>query len=497
MNNQLLNNQPEFTKEIIETLLVDENVRRAVTRESHYMFFHLYFSNYVKYPTALFQKEMFAITENDADKMAIIVAFRGSAKSTIMTMSYPLWAILGRMQKKCVMILSQTQQQAKLHLTNVKRELEGNELLRNDLGPFQEESDEWGAYSLVIPRYDAKIIAASSEQSIRGIRHGAHRPDLIICDDVEDLQSVKTRESRAKTYAWFKGEIVPCGDLDTKIVLVGNLLHRDSLLMRLKSEIEDKKIRAIFKEYPMVDENDVILWPGKYKNLEDVTNEKKIIGDEVSWQREYMLKIISTVDQVFKPEWIQYYDELPPERVYRYDVNDDYRYTAVGIDLAISEKETADYTAVVMAKIHGGWENLRIYILPNILNKRLDFPDAIREVGTMITLTEKRAFQVKVYVEDVGYQRAFTQSLKIPNLHVEGVSPKGLDKRERLSMVSNLVRNGNVRFPRHGSEELIQQLLYFGVEKHDDLADAFSIMLLQIIETDHGPVVISDIRGIL
>jgi len=158
MNNQLLNNQPEFTKEIIETLLVDENVRRAVTRESHYMFFHLYFSNYVKYPTALFQKEMFAITENDADKMAIIVAFRGSAKSTIMTMSYPLWAILGRMQKKCVMILSQTQQQAKLHLTNVKRELEGNELLRNDLGPFQEESDEWGAYSLVIPRYMPKLL---------------------------------------------------------------------------------------------------------------------------------------------------------------------------------------------------------------------------------------------------------------------------------------------------------------------------------------------------
>jgi phage terminase large subunit-like protein len=140
MNNQISN--IKLTDEIIEGLVKDQQVRRNVVKESHMTFFHLYFNEYVQYETAEFQREMFKITENDDLKLAIIVAFRGSGKSTIMTMSYPIWSILGKQQKKCVVILSQTQQQAKIHLTNIKRELESNELLRRDLGPFEEQSDE-------------------------------------------------------------------------------------------------------------------------------------------------------------------------------------------------------------------------------------------------------------------------------------------------------------------------------------------------------------------
>lgn len=227
--------------EIIETLVKDQQVRKNVVKESHMTFFHLYFNEYVKYETADFQKEMFEITENEDLKLAIIVAFRGSGKSTIMTMSYPIWSILGTQQKKCVVILSQTQQQAKTHLTNIKRELESNDLLRSDLGPFKEQSDEWGSTGLFFPKFGAKISTASSEQSIRGIRNGAYRPDLIICDDVEDLTSTKTKEGRDRTYDWFTGEIAPLGDRNTKIIMVGNLLHEDSLLMRLKENIEKQK----------------------------------------------------------------------------------------------------------------------------------------------------------------------------------------------------------------------------------------------------------------
>ena len=72
-------------------------------------------------------------------------------------------------------------------MVNLKRELEDNDLLKNDLGPFQEESDEWGSISLVFSNMNARITVASSEQSIRGMRHGQHRPDLIIGDDVEDM----------------------------------------------------------------------------------------------------------------------------------------------------------------------------------------------------------------------------------------------------------------------------------------------------------------------
>ena len=181
-------------------MIKDRKFRIALTKKSHYWFFHFYFRHYVIFRTADFHREMFRITENENVATAVIVAFRGSAKSTIFTLSYSLWSILGSQNKKLVVILSQTQRQARQHLINLKRELEKNIRLSRDLGPFREESDEWGGFSLVISNYGARISAASVEQSIRGIRHLQTRPDLIIADDVEDLQSVRTQEGRDKTY---------------------------------------------------------------------------------------------------------------------------------------------------------------------------------------------------------------------------------------------------------------------------------------------------------
>ena len=81
------------------------------------------------------------------------------------------------------------------------------------------------------------------DQSTRGIRHKNHRPDLIIADDIENIQSMKTREGRDNLQEWFTKELIPIGDpRKTKIVLLGNMLHRDSLLMRIKEGI-DKKTR--------------------------------------------------------------------------------------------------------------------------------------------------------------------------------------------------------------------------------------------------------------
>ena len=67
-------------------------------------------------------------------KNLVIVAFRGSGKSTIMNMSLPLWAIMGKLQCKYVLIVGLTQEQAKQHLKNIKHELETNERLKKDLG---------------------------------------------------------------------------------------------------------------------------------------------------------------------------------------------------------------------------------------------------------------------------------------------------------------------------------------------------------------------------
>ncbi len=252
---------------LVKTICAERNVRIAVTRESHEWFFTTYLGHYVQKPSAPFHEELFNLTNDERWKLLCVVAFRGSGKSTLFTMSYALWSILGKQQKKFVLIFCQTRGQAKQHMMNLRRELESNALLKSDLGPFREEEEgdkEWSSSSLVFSRTGVRVTVASTEQAIRGLRNQEYRPDLVICDDVEDIASTKTQEGRDKTYQWFTGEVLPIGDTSTRIVVVGNLLHEDSLLMRLENGIARKEREGIFREYPLIDANGNVLWPGKY-----------------------------------------------------------------------------------------------------------------------------------------------------------------------------------------------------------------------------------------
>lgn len=93
-----------------------------------------------------------------------------------------------------------------------------------------------------------------------------------------------------------------------------------------------------------------------------------------------------------------------------------------------------------------------------------------------------------VYVEDFGYQRALAQQLQEVSVDAKAYSVKGLDKRERIALTSAAIKEGRIRFPRTGAEELIRQLVGFGQEKHDDVADAFTLAARKIIE-DPRPTV--------
>jgi predicted phage terminase large subunit-like protein len=452
----------------LKKIIKDTDLRRNIVYKSHYMFFHVYFSHYIQFDTAKFQKEMFALTEDTKVKNIIIVAFRGSGKSTIMNMSLPLWSILGKPRCKYVLIVGLIQEQAKQHLKNIKQELETNSLLKKDLGPFKEIENDWSAYTIEIPNLGARISAVSTEQSIRGTRHGTYRPDLIICDDVEDLNSVKTLEGRDKVDDFITGELIPAGTKETRMVVIGNLLHEDSFIMRLRARTITKEFNGEFRAYPLIDENNECLWASKFPDLASIDKEKQRIGKESSWQREYMLKIVTDRDKIIHPEWIKKYSELPPSTM-----KPRFRKTITGIDLAISQDSRADYTAMVTGKVYGYKNEMIIYILPNPINSRLTFQGTLETAQMIHDNGDKNPLLI---VEDVAYQKAAIQSLKDLKCNVEGFSPKG-DKRARLSLISHYIERGQILFPEKGCEKLINQLLNFGLERHDDLVDALIMVI--------------------
>jgi predicted phage terminase large subunit-like protein len=467
------------TKEIIEIMIKDQKVRRSIARENHLLFFSAYFGHYIEYDFADFHREMFDLSADESVRTLVITAARGIGKSTILNMSLAIWSILGKSNKKFVVILSHTQAKARQHYTNLRKELEENKLLKSDLGPFKEDSGEWGS-SLVLPYYDARITFASTEQSIRGMRHKQHRPDLIIADDLEDNDSVKTIDNRNKTYDWLVKDIIPAGEANTKLVVIGTLLHEDSVMVRLKKEILGGTRTGIYREYPLVNDNEVILWPSKYPDEIALEAERLRIGDEKSWYQEYLLRIISDADRVIHPEWIKYYSKMP-----EMTVENEYRGTYIGIDLAISEKERADYTAMVAAAVFGWGDDMKVYILPFPINERLDFPSALEKAKGMSSGLAYNGRKAKLYIEDNMYQRAFPQMMTKDGYPAMGVPSQG-DKRTRLTVINPTVKAGRVFFPETGAEVLIQQLIGFGIERHDDLADAFAIVIDQIVKGNRG-----------
>lgn len=462
--------------DLFERMMTDRSVRAAVCSESHYAFFHFYLAHAVNYDTAAFQREMFKLSEDESLQKLFIVAFRGSGKSTIFTTSYPLWAIMGKQQKKFVLIPCDTLQQAKIQMGNIKQELEGNELLKNDMGPFEEDSTEWGAYSIVFKNFNARILVVSTESSIRGIRHGRHRPDLIICDDVELTASVRTKEGRDKIYRWLKRDVIPAGEFrETRLVIVGNLLHEDSLLMRLKREVKNGEINGIFKAYPLIDKNGRCAWPDKYKTEQDLLEQEKEVGNKNAWLREYLLKIVPEDDQVITREMIHYYDKLP-------SLEQGHIRAYLGVDLAIGQKETNDYTAMVSIVTQGTGKDFRAYVLPNPINERMRFPEIIAKIKERYRFLKAAWPDTKIRVEANQFQQAAVDQLKSERIHeVEGVTVT-TDKRSRLASCADLINAGVILFPRHGAEPLITQMIGFGVESHDDIMDAFTLLVRAFID---------------
>lgn len=464
------------TNNVWGKIVSDTDVRRMVTKESHLLFFHVYLSHYVKHEIAPFHRDLFAITEDESIKMAVIEAFRNSAKTTLMSLSFPIWSIIGKQQKKFIILLAQTQQQARQYLTNIKRELESNIRLRQDLGPFEEPDDEWRSVSIVIPKYQARIVVASIDQPIRGLRHGQYRPDLIVCDDLEDLNSVRNRDTRNKLYDWLMGDIIPLGDTNTRLVIIGTRLHEDSLISRIRQMINDGKLAGIARAYPLIDDEGKIAWPGKFPDKASIEEFKKSI-DEKAWRREYMLEIVGDTDQVIDPSWIKYYDHLPL-------TNDNFLFTMTAIDLAISESERSDYTAMITAKVYIIDDIAYFFILPNPVNERLTYPDILERTKNIVNMLHNGGGYV--VAEDVAFQKAFIHDIQSLGTNVIPFKPGKMDKRTRLSLTSGKVKAAHVLFPIKGAENIIAQITHFGRERFDDLADAFSMLIIKASERSNG-----------
>ena len=113
-----------------------------------------------------------------------------------------------------------------------------------------------------------------------------------------DLDIVKTAESRKKMFDWLTGDVIPLGDKDTRLIVIGTKLHNDSIIMKLKKEILENRMDGAVRAYPFLNPDGKALWHSKFPTEADIQTLRKSVPSPQAWQREYMLQIIADDDQV-------------------------------------------------------------------------------------------------------------------------------------------------------------------------------------------------------
>lgn len=449
----------------------DNEVREAVASDDLHGFVCTCLPHYVSLPSAEFHYVLSEVLGDPKYDLVELIGFRDSAKSTYASLALPLFAALtGRY--KFIVVINDTSKQAELSLANIKYELEHNRHIKM-LFPTVVAAKTWSGDNLLLSN-GVRIIARSRGENIRGIRHRQTRPDLIIVDDPENLMQVRKKENRDKTEQWFNAEVVPARQsFGAKLVVIGNLLHNDSFISRLAKNQLFKVIKI-----PLIDpETKKVAWVAKYPNKEALQKKRREVG-ETAWAREYLLKIISEEDQVIKETDIQRYpNEILTKRDDKGNLCFKILDAGVGTDLAISERQTADFTAMISG-LRVEWNGKHILIKPRPVNERMNFDKTLKRA---VEVADTMPMGTKFFVEDVGYQKAALQQLS-KRLSVYPMRPI-TDKKARLQSVAPFIKDGTVLFPEQGCEDLIAQLIGFGVEEHDDMVDALVYLILGIINS--------------
>lgn len=313
-------------------------------------------------PTPPFHREAWKLYASDC-KQAGVIAPRDHAKSTGLTFDYILAEVLFR-TSDYVILIGSTEDKAAEQLSNISEELESNEDLRREFGIKSFESQ---TKTDVIVQHDDghrfRILARGAEQKIRGAMWKGKRPNLIVCDDMEDDEQVENKDRRLKFRRWFFRAAKQALSKSGKIRIHGTILHEDALLARLrKNSVWTMLFYKAHKSYSDFSE---LLWPDRWTAEELRARQKEFEedGDSAGYSQEFLNTPLDNADKYLrKPD---FFDMSQQD-------HEAQKLMAVGVDFALSKKDSANRTSFTVGGkcqrnlIHhvdqhvGRWDSLEI-----------------------------------------------------------------------------------------------------------------------------------------
>lgn len=235
---------------------VAERRRKAFDPVSGFEFFDCtYFLHYgTAEPSALHKflyKRLPEIVNSPEGQRDALAAPRGEAKSTKVSMSFVLWCIITGIKWYPVIIMDAFEQAVEM-LEAVKAELDSNPRLLGDFPEATGQGRVWRA-GVILTKNGRKVEAFGSAKKIRGRRHGPHRPDLAIMDDIENDENVTTPAQRDKLQSFVTKGVLNLGPPDDSMdaVIIGTVLHYDSVLARfLRNPLWNRQVFRAIIQWP-------------------------------------------------------------------------------------------------------------------------------------------------------------------------------------------------------------------------------------------------------
>jgi hypothetical protein len=436
-----------------------------------------FLSDYFTDAPCRFHVELMQTLADPQARLVARVAPRGHAKSTCAALAFPLWCICERKARNMV-IITQESSLARQFVRDIRTELECNERILAEYGDLCAEATKarsegatkdrkpkrkWAAGTFTTTT-GITVQAKGTGTGLRGLRSGPHRPDLIICDDLEKDEHVRSREQRKKLEDWLRRVVLPALAPEGRVIVLGSIIHFDSLLANLRDPQRWPRwdyavYRAIEAERdPDGEFHRVALWPARWP-LDKLDLERERIGS-VAFAHEYQANPIDDTLRVFRPEWLRRYEpsELIAERL----VN------LMAVDPATG-CEGGDYFALWV----GSLDTATGVIYTRQL--RLERIGAVDQVKRVVAAFEQWR-PVKVGIETVGYQAALLQMVeeesRVRGLYMPLVAmPTTTAKQARIESSSLTYEKGLFRLPAVLDPEIEEQFLHFPKSRHDDAPD--------------------------
>jgi hypothetical protein len=441
-----------------------------------------------------------------------VVAPRGAAKSTWVSLAYPLWAACEE-REPYVLLLSDTGDQANAYLESLRIELESNEALAAAYPAACGKGPVWQEKRLRL-RNGVVVEALGTGGKVRGRKNRHQRPTLVVVDDPQNNDTITSPVQRQRDWDWLTREVLEVGGPDTNYLVVGTALHREAIVCRLQQaagwrskvfkaveawpermdlwreweglltdprlsdEERDAQAKAFHAAHrALMEAGARVLWPER-EPLLALMQKRAAIGP-AAFASEKQSDPVNPEDCEWPAEWFEHplfwFDEWPQDLVV----------STLALDPSKGrDAKRGDYSAYVRyGRDRAGTE----YVEADL--QRRDAA-AIVEDG----VAHLKAFRPEAFsVEGNGFQElfeplfaaAFARERLEVTVHLEdNTVPKPVRVRRLTAPLAKRRLRFKARSP--GTAKLVQQLKDFPVGEHDDGPDALEMARRRAVELFNG-----------